>query len=327
MKLKKFFSLLIFFFLAASLFSESFRVRKAHVIHLQNENSEIQIGDCNIYDAAAIYLPQDRTFIEGIEIKMIIPEAIASWRNTVAASIYDKISPEPTNSQIDYSGTRIFVSALPGKLSWVIQVPLKTQNSIKENQYSTKIDTTASSTATNIFVKFQPVMKGIPEEVMNSKIGLSARPIFSDKGRLVLNLSGIENKNQRDFTLYIDDAPVNPDKEILLKTGIHNLSIISENYRNEVRTFFIDQAKTTTLDIDLKGVEPAILITAPEGVRVFLDGKEMSEIGKEMVISEGEHSIKFEIGSYEVIRSITAVKGKTYKANLDVDLTISDGTE
>lgn len=326
---KVFLALLILSIFSQSILtSESFRVRKAHVISLENENKEVPAGDCNIYDAVAVYLPQDKTFIEGVEIKMVIPESIASWRNTVAATIYDRISPEPTERHIDYSGTRLFVNALPGKLSWVIQVPLKKENSIKENQYSTKIDTLPSDKCTNIFLKFQPIMKGIPEEVLNSLITVSARPIFSDLGRLDLKVTSAEDSgtSYSDYSVYIDDIPFNSSNNILLKTGIHNISIVSENYRNEMRTFYIQQAKTTPLEIALRSVEPSLLITAPDGdgIKVFLDGNECTTIGKEFIISEGEHTVKFTIGSYEVIRSITAAKGKTYKATLDVDLNISD---
>lgn len=330
----------IILFSLSSLFSESFRVRKAHIIKLENSANEISAGECNIYDAVGIYLPDgedSRDFIEGIEIKMVIPEAIASWRNSVAATIYDKITPEPSDRQIDYSGTRLYVNALPGKLSWVIQVPLKKENSIKENQYSAKIDTIPRSDCTNIFLKFQPVMKGIPEEVMNASITVSAKPIFSDKGKLKLNISlpqSAENTQENaDYTVYIDDIPVTQAKSQLLKTGIHNLSIVSENFRNEMRTFYIQQAKTTPLDIQLKSVEPSLIINAPDGdgVKVFLDGNECSDTeklnGKEFVITEGDHTVKFIIGNYEVVRTLKAVKGKTYRANLEVELTISDGDE
>jgi len=322
--MKKVFALsVISILLTTQITAESFRVRKAHIITLENENTEISAGDCNIYDAVGIYLPQDRTFIEGIEIKMIIPEQIASWRNSVAATVYDKISPEPKPNQIDYSGTRIYVSALPGKLSWVLQVPLTKENSIKENKYSTLIDTVPSKEASNIFVKFQPVMKGIPEEVTTSLISVSARPIFSDKGRLKLNLKSGESPAR--YSVFIDDIPTDITKDILLKTGVHNISVISENFRNEVRTFYIEQAKTTDLEIELKGVEPALVITAPEGVKIWLDNIDCTkQNGNEFIITEGEHSVRFEIGSYEVVRSITAVKGKTYKASLDVDLSITE---
>ena len=140
MATKRFFAFTVIFSLLTGVYSESFRVRKTHIADLSQTTLESSPVSCKIYDAFAVILPEDRTFLEGIEIKIVIPESIASWRNSVAATIYDKISPEPKPSQIDYSGTRFYVNALPGRLSWIIQVPLTKDNSIKENQYSAKIE-------------------------------------------------------------------------------------------------------------------------------------------------------------------------------------------
>lgn len=313
-------------FSTSSLWAESFRVRKAHITKIDNSSAEITPVECNIFDAVGIYLPEDRTFLEGIEIKMVIPEEIAAWRNSVAATVYDRISPEPTKNQIDYSGTRLYVNALPAKLSWVLQIPMVKKHSIRENSYSSLIDTIPSPQATNIFVKFQPIMKGIPEEVSNATILVSAKPVFMNKGRLKLNLfSAAENRN---CSVFIDDVATDISKDIILDTGKHNISIVSEDFRNEVRTFYIEQAKTTNLDIELKGVEPTLIINSPDGVTITLDDIDCTEsIGKEFIISEGEHTIRFQLGNYVVVRNLNAIKGKTYKASLDVDLTISNGPD
>ncbi|MCF0241167.1 MAG: hypothetical protein HUK25_00925 [Treponema sp.] len=326
MATKRFFAFTVIFSLLTGVYSESFRVRKTHIADLSQTTLESSPVSCKIYDAFAVILPEDRTFLEGIEIKIVIPESIASWRNSVAATIYDKISPEPKPSQIDYSGTRFYVNALPGRLSWIIQVPLTKDNSIKENQYSAKIEPILNPKCTNIFLKFQPVMKGIPEEVLEAELQVSARPIFSDKGRLKLNLKTTE-KDLQPLTVFIDDKISDLSKDIILTAGSHDLSIISENYRNEVRTFYIEQAKNTELEVELRGVEPSLLINAPSGTKVYLDGNLVKEIGSEFIISEGEHSVKFVIGDYEVIRALNAQKGKTYKANFEVDLYISDGED
>ena len=58
--------------------------------------------------------------------------------------------------------------------------------------------------------------------------------------------------------------------------------------------------------------------------RIFADIILNSRGMKEFVISEGEHKIKFHIGDYEIVRSITAIKGKTYTANFSLDLEITE---
>lgn len=309
----------------SALGAESFRVSKVHELSVtQNVESE-GTAKLGINEALAITLPADQTFIEGLELKFEIPEAVASWMDSVACSVYSNISPTPKASQIDYSGTRAYVKTLPGKLSWVLQIPLKKENSIKSNNYTTKVDTIITPSKNIIFVRLQPVMKGVPEETLNSIIPITVKPILMNKGQLTFKLVPPEKKLE-PCTIFIDDkiTQISGSSKVLLDTGVHDISIISEAYRNEVRTVRIDRAKTTELTVEMKSLEPTLLITAPEGTSVLLDDVKCTVFGKEFVITEGEHKIKFSIGDYEIVRSITAIKGKTYTANFSLDLDISE---
>ena len=318
-------SLLLTFLTALALNAESFRVSKVHELAVVQTADSEGTAKLGINEALAITLPADQTFIEGLELKFEIPEAVASWMDSVACSVYANISPTPKSTQIDYNGTRAYVRTLPGKLSWVLQIPLKKENSIKSNNYTTKVDTVITPSKNVIFIRLQPVMKGVPEETLNSIIPITVKPILMNKGQLALKLVAPEKK-LAPCTLFIDDKmiPLTDNPKVLLDTGVHDISIISEAYRNEVRTVRIDRAKTTELTVEMKSLEPTLLITAPEGTEVLLDDVKCTVFGKEFVITEGEHKIKFSIGDYEIVRSITAIKGKTYTANFSLDLDISE---
>lgn len=308
-----------------ALCAESFRVSRVHelaVVQTPDSEGTARLG---INEALAISLPADQTFIEGLELKFDIPEAVASWMDSVACSVYANISPTPKATQIDYSGTRAYVKTLPGKLSWVLQIPLKKENSIKSNNYTTKVDSVITPSSNIIFVRLQPVMKGVPEETLNAIVPITVKPILMNKGQLAFKLLPPEKKLE-PCTIFIDDkmTPLSADSKVLLDTGVHDISIISESYRNEVRTVRIERAKTTELSVEMKSLEPTLLITAPEGTEVLLDDVKCTTLGKEFVITEGEHKIKFTIGDYEIVRSITAIKGKTYTANFSLDLDISE---
>lgn len=307
------------------LWSESFRVNKVTVTQVEQTLGYETSVEMGINDALSVSLPEDRTFIEGLELKMEIPENIAYWVDSVACSVYSDIKPNPSVKQIDYSGTRVFVQTLPGKLSWVLQIPITKDNSLKVNKYITKVDTIIEPKNNSVFIRFQPVMKGIPEETLKSIIPITIKPLLIDKGQLNIELTPPQSQENLSLcTIYVDEKPVDKTKKIILDTGIHNISVISEDYRNENRTVRIDQAKTTDLKIEMKSIEPTLLITAPEGTLILFDEQEFNQIGKEFVISEGEHKIKFVIGNYEITRTITAIKGKTYSANFSFDLEITE---
>ena len=131
-KRKVIFSLLFsaFFFAPFILSAETFRVGQCHVVNLKEETDFSAVKKLGLNDSIAIYLPEERLFLEGIEIKMDIPEETAMWRDCCGAYVYDGIRPAPSEQQIDFTGNKIFFGVLPGKLSWVLQIPLKKENSI-----------------------------------------------------------------------------------------------------------------------------------------------------------------------------------------------------
>ncbi|MCR5253430.1 MAG: PEGA domain-containing protein [Treponema sp.] len=309
----------------SELFAESFRTSKLHYATIEQTLDFETQKSLGTNEALAIKLPENRRFIEGIEVKFDIPEDVAYWQDCVACSVYDKITPSPSESQIDYSGDRKFVSTFPSRLSWVLQIPLKQTTLLKQNQYTTLMDVTDFSDGV-IFIRLQPVMKGVPEETLAAIIKTSIKPILSDQGELKVSLTTLSGKKPEQCTVYIDEKLTTLSKEntILLEKGVHDVSVTSTSYRNEVRTVRIDQAKTTELKIELKSIEPAIFVTAPEGSAIFLDDKPFKNLGKEYIISEGEHKIRFTIGDYEITRTLSVIKGKSYKINCSVDLQIEE---
>jgi hypothetical protein len=302
---------------------ETFRIRKLFPVTFSEGLQDEQIITTGINDSISVFLPDDMTYIEGIEVKMEIPDEIAAWRDSVACSLYDNITPVPDVSQIDYSGVRSFVRPLPNRLSWILQIPLKAQNSIKETPYATKVDVIPDTKKHFVFIRLQPAMKGIPEETVEAQLKITIKPLLSNKGKLHITPSFPEH--EKPYTLFIDNKEVkNSAAGYLLDTGVHDISIVSEFYRGESRTVRVEQAKTTELAVDLKSVNPTLLITAPDNTVVYLDDALCDKIGKPFDISEGEHKVRFLIGDYEVVRTIVIQKGKSYTAALSVDLKITE---
>ncbi len=317
----------------SSLYAETFRVAQCHIIELSEDTSFSATKKAGLNDSIAVYIPEERFFLEGIEFKMDIPEDMAIWRDCCGAYIYDDIRPAPKAQQIDYSGTKIFFGVVPGKLSWILQLPLTKNAQFKTNQYTKIIEAIPSANGNFVFLRLQQIMKGVPDEVMNAKITITVRPILSDKGLLKVKLSTLSDSEPKtdgqtdNISIFVDNDSYllqDAQKGFVLGTGVHNVSVISENYRTEVRKVRIDQAKTTELEIVLKSIEPTVLITAPEGATVYLDDEKFEDLGKEVEISEGDHKIRCGIGDYEIVRSISVIKGRSYKVNLTVDLQISE---
>ena len=340
LKVKKLCSSLLLFTSLSALTAETFRVAETHTVKIEETVGSEATCQMTMYDGMAIFLPENPLYLQGIELSFVIPESIAVWRDCTGFYLYDNISPVPSEQQIDYSGKRIWFDVLPGRLSWIVQIPLGPSNKMKTDKYTTKIDTVPDIENGFIFFKLQQIMKGIPDEVMDALISVTVKPMLADKGLLTFDLkeeypnsvtddtTGEVYNQLEDTTFFIDENAypimhLNKDG-ILLDTGIHNISVINPYYRTEVRTVRIDQAKTTAVEVTLKSIEPTLLVSAPEGTAVFLDDEPYEITGKETIISEGDHKVKFVIGDYEIVRNLSVSKGKSYSADLAVDLKISE---
>ena len=133
--LKKTFFVLCLAALAFCAGAEVFRTRKTALLVI-NESSASETKKCGINDCLAVKFPADSIFIQGVEITVKIPQAVANYRNTILYSLYSNVSPVPTEKGIDYSGTEIYSGLYPGQLSWTIVVPLVKGNTIKSSPYA-----------------------------------------------------------------------------------------------------------------------------------------------------------------------------------------------
>lgn len=312
---------IFFIFLIAisiQLYGETFRVHELIPLKI-NENAEIGIND-----SIAVRLPEDRTFIEGLEFIIQIPKILTEWRDSVAMTVYNNISPAPEKGIIDFYGTKQYVSTLPSKMTWLVHIPLRESTSIKNDGYVTKIEIPVNENQEFLFLRFQPAMKGVPDDVYSEKLKISVKPILINKGMLNLTVKDTDS-NDVSAEITIDDQnTILNNGKILLSPGNHSITIHNDNYRNETHSIIIEQAKITDINIVLKSSEPTICITAPNNAQIFLDNANFIDLDKEKVISEGEHQIKMQIGGYEVIRTINIQKGKSYRVNLAIELDITE---
>ena len=91
-----------------------------------------------------------------------------------------------------------------------------------------------------------------------------------------------------------------------------------------MRSFLIEQAKTSQIEIELKSLAPTLTIIAPDNAQIFLDDEPYKKPSEPNLISEGEHKLRFVLGDYEVMRTLDIHKGKSYTVNLSVDLKITE---
>ncbi|MCR5614407.1 PEGA domain-containing protein [Treponema sp.] len=328
-KQKKFIATIIFLsiFSGSFLFAESFRVRKTAIINVNpievtsGENAVEAVSStpvtAGINDCICVKLPDDLTFIQGIELNIKIPSPIVKCPNTIIYSVYENISPVPSEKTIDYTGKELYTAVYPGLMNLTIQIPLIKGNTIKKTPYADK--TLIPEHSRNfIFIRNQLAMKGVPKDVFDARFIITAKPILLNKGRLVIKTGG---KKAENLSIIVDDKTVELDKEnsCFLKPGLHNITISADSVRNENRSCVIEVAKTTTLEVDLQGTEPTLTVTMPAGTHVSVDGQSVEVKNNSLMLSPGEHTLHFSLGGYETVKQVNIQEGRSYSINVKLD--------
>ena len=315
------FSFFSLFALSCALASgENFRVRKVIPIALSGLHEKITV-ESGINDALWITLPSDLTYISGVELTLKVPEDIVTWRDSVAYMRYEKLDPEPSEKKQNYYGERSYINTIPGNFSLTLYIPISSEFAIKDSPYSVKLP--LSQNQAGIFLRFMMVMKGVPESLENAILEITAKPVLKNKGELALAISPASTEEKK-YSVFIDDAPVTDYAKKFLTTGEHHLSVVSDSYRNELRTFRIEQAKSTSLSVKLRGIEPLLKILCPRDTQVFLDGEQIKVGTEPVVVTQGEHAVRFILGDYEIVKTVSAQNGRTYSVSLNVDASVSE---
>ncbi len=265
-------------------------------------------------------------FLKGLEVEIKIPPLVQNYRGAFAVFFYQKILPKPNFSVKSYFGTRIKYFVIPVKNRIYIQIPFSSELLTQLPSDTLTLNRILSLSELPLFIVIQPVMKGIPEKVSNSRFSVSIKSLLKEKGVLALNVHYPAGFNTRSFSIVIDGKKIAyPENEYVMPVGMHKLQILSSVLNEKNISFGIETGKRKTLNIELTPLTSQIRISGPEKTIIYLDGKKIIDFsGKSFPIEPGEHSIIYKIGDYSLTKKFTILKGKTYDISLFLDILIQE---
>ncbi|MFA6504557.1 MAG: hypothetical protein WCT14_00580 [Treponemataceae bacterium] len=315
------FSLLI----VAAAGGETFRTIVAGKLTVSSDAPEGSTLSLSYIDSALIALEGDRRFLRGIELEIRVPQPFLKYRGSLAASFYAPVKTIPAEGVADLTLERIGFAILPNKLQAIFLLPVKKQHGLKASPYVSIPTSVIPPASFPALFRLMPVIKGLPEEIETFHFQLHAKPILTEEGALRIVLKYPEKLKDKPLTVLMDDTVVSdPTKELLLGTGEHVLSIVSDFYRNENRRFLVERAKSMELVIELQDPTPVVSVEAPENAKVFFNGSVIADPRKPFNVDPGEHEVRFVIGDYAVVKPISVRKGRTYKIALSIDVAIDE---
>jgi hypothetical protein len=304
-----------------TLFAESFRTTVKGILDINATNPEDRTIVLSYTDSAYITLSGGGKFLKGVELEFKMSQTYLNYKGSLAIAFYSEMKGTPKTGVVDLQAEQAGFTVIPAKLQVVYQIPIRTNHGLRNSPYIIIPTDIIPPASFPLLVRIMPTIKGLPDEFERMEITLQARPILADEGALILRIQMPEQLQNKPFTVILDDQ-VLPEytKEQILKNGQHTLAVVSDDFRNESRTFIIERGKTLDLLIELQDTTPIVNIESPENAIVFFDGIKVTE--RSFPAEPGEHLLKFQVGDYSIEKPVTILKGKTYKIALTIDILI-----
>ena len=303
---------------------DSFRIHALTSVTIDSQSPDAQTIELGYNDALGILFPKNTMFIRGVEIEIKIPQDILSYQNGMAFGLYRQIQPVPSPTSIDYQAEQITLQALPSKMSFVLQIPINRKGTLKSGPYSTVLQYVHDPSKGPLLFRLLPIMKGLPDNIENLKFIVKIKPILTDEGGMLLKVAYPDDPAKPVSVRVDENLVTSPDDVCVISPGNHHLSIVSDDYRNEVRVFTVESARVTELNVHMQDTTPHLQLVAPVNTRITVDSKPVENIRDPFVIESGDHTILFKIGDYELSKQIVVEKGKDYTVSMIIDLTVTE---
>ena len=314
----KIFLVLLLILILTTPYADNIRGSVKNIITIK---SDIQFTEFNLYDLTSIIL-EDNPFLEGLELTLTIPGDLDKYRDSFMINVYSKVDSIPDKSLKEYKGFKLLSTVIPISTNMFITIPvLKTL--ARDLIPGSILTETVSQGSFPLLLSVNPVMKGIPDSVLNSIFKLKIKPIISNKG--ILNLNIFTTPINSPYTIFIDDKKTSKELSYTLEEGIHQLKIVSEGFKEISRSFVINQNDTTKLELELKPFLPVVIFEAPTAAKIILDGKKIDIAeGVGIQLTPGEHVVRMELGDYFISKKFTVSQEKNYKISLSLDILVQD---
>ena len=286
---------------------------------------QIEIGPSEMI---FLSLGTNARFLKGLHLEIVMSNTLKRYADSFAVEIFSQVTPSTPSEEQEYQGKRILFEVLPFLNNLYIEINLGNQrvntDYLPPGTYSPpKI---VEPGHFPLLFTIQPVMKGVPDSVLSKNFYINIEPDVEKKGILDLSVTKPEGFDDQVYEVIIDDELMEEATvEFILDTGIHQLKVISEQFKEETTSFTIESGKTTKVDLLLEKSISVLTMDIIEEAVVFIDGERINLLsGEEKPLATGTHTILIKVGAQTITKKIDIKSGKRYNLSLIFDIEIKE---
>jgi hypothetical protein len=305
---------------------QSFRVAGVRWIDVEPREDLQPSVSVRVDEMAAVRVSSNTRFLESMVVEVVISDALRRYADSFAVGIYRGVQvPGDSQGPVAVSARRIRQEVLPYASRFYLKVPMSAGAlNAPADPGTVTLDRVLTADDFPVGVMVEPVMKGIPDAVLSRSFFLTVKPQLIQRGVLELAIVKPADMADAPAEVLLDSVPVVvSDAPMELDAGIHRIEVLSDVFRRETSSFAVVAGQTVSVEIVLKPSDSFLLVDAPAGAEVYLDG-ELVLPGPRVELTEGTHAIRFKLGDISVSRKFDVRPGKLYTVSLLLDVVLKE---
>ena len=248
--------------------------------------------------------------VQGIRLSVLADEEMEIYRNSFALYLYKNLDSPFNPEKKDYKGSQALMRFLNFSEDLNLLIPLTDNHTLSPDRSSFILADRDNSADFPLILTVLPISKGIPDAAFNRDIRIKLEPVYFEKGQLNLDILNDRGESLSEgIHISIDNKSYPwPGGPYTLSSGLHNITIRSQDGNEESRSFTLKAGQILTIDHVVQYQLPLLSIETIKGLKVYLDERLLkeNELKSSLEIQPGGHSIRFELGDFIISRDFTA---------------------
>jgi hypothetical protein len=328
MRLKAIPAVLFLWLLCLPASAEELRGLLVAQVDLRAEPAYEQSAGLALSEMAAVRLEGDTRFLRGLRMELLLSNLLKQHFDSFALAIYRRVSPEPRPGLTAYQGERIFFQYLPYQNRIYVLLPVGGMEGVDDQlpAGSYRVETLLTPEDFPLLVAIKPLMKGIPDAVIEAKFQLTVRPILEKRGQFELVLRYPPGMEGEPVSVFLDEQELNPyGGRREAPTGLHRLRVTSAAFKEVSSGFTVESGQNSVVEVTLELLASLLTIEAPQSAEVYLDGQKLSAFaGMRLPIEEGSHQVFIKVADFSVSKKFTVAKGRHYHISCLFDILLTE---
>jgi hypothetical protein len=273
-------------------------------------------------DLVQISLPASAKFTRAVEIEIAVPREVFPYRSNLACFIYQnfQLGKAPGGP----TGERIGIEVLPPASKFYLQAPLVPKAGLKASVDTAVLKTVKFEASFPLVLTILPIDKELPPGWEKFQFTVKARFIHSNLGAVNLVTPALSDEDRQRLKITANGVAQPAVGPLLLEPGPYTLEVTLPGMDSVTVNVMVAQAKTVDVPVELAMEDPSVVIEAPEGTQVVIDGKRLAwKPSATYPIDRGTHSVQFVIGNTVVADSFTVDKGGRHRLTLKMAVSLS----